>query len=804
MSETALNEIIKSVIDARGNKVDRLKVRKKELILIKQNLEMLQIQGEHAVSMKNENFKQLFECNPGLEKLLGNPQTFQETILAYEDAILELDHLIDRFDRKSINISVVGDSKAGKSKFLQTVSGLGNECIPSFVGSFCTGVSSIIENRNDIEGVKGVFTFKTEKEMLREINDKLKRITGGRIQIASLEQVQNLSAESLKEKLVNESEEGNIPDFITMYVDNFKEWACFVRLTEENEEILSLYHLIKENGEYICIDKKEIQKYVAKHDGGDIEVGGTNAKPLYRYIAVKKAVIYARFALTSVNRIRLVDTVGLGDLAVGTTEKMYEAIDRDSDAVLYFFRPEANKGGVIDERTYRILNCELYPRYKEQNMQWWMAVVVNHITGKTTKDKDNFNECISFMKEFATKVPNMEQNVAFREIVDVSEPNEVREKCIVPILKSISEHLSEIDKRFERNTKEKIKTANQIFHQLKQKFSELQVPASKDLIDNKFRGIFSGFIEGIHKLEKEYLTTGNSLKDMFLEESLKQVSMLKGEKNEKTETVTTASICQSLDYVVEPDSKRIRAFGELQWVVRTIASRDSMELNQVERQFKRKLADLFLHHFGFDPLKCVKSDKETFFLTMAEQLFGNRRDLAILKDAFLAIHSFQLKGTTEMTKILFHDKAELYLTCKDMVSKEEKDFIPKKGIVIIKDEKNIAADGNENHSDSNHFLVEEMNQKLTQFIEDIQSLEFYKNPEIVPISTQILSELSYFLRFFDLCYHREWAIVLNQQLREGYIFTEEKQKIDNLSKMFDDFKQMVNQAVVDVSMPQSI
>jgi len=814
--EKGLNQLIYDIIEARKNKVEKLKVRKEELISVRQHLEELKIRGDNAIAAKDENFRQLFECNPGLKEQLEDPSYFEKSISAYQDAIEELEHLIKRFDRKSVNISVVGDSKAGKSKFLQTVSGLGDECIPSFPGSFCTGVSSIIENNDKIEGVKGVFTFKTEGEILREVNHKLKSMTGGKVQVSSLNGLQGLTAATIRQNLVTISEEGNIPAFIEMYVENFYEWAPLVKLTVDDEEEMEHYHLKagdSQKREYICTDSPEIQKYVAKHDGGTVEAGGTDAIPLYRYIAVKNAVIYSHFALTSVNRIRLIDTVGLGDTAVGTTKKMYEAIDRDSDAVLYFFRPEANKGGVIDERTYHILNYELYPRYKDENMKWWMAVVVNHINGETAQYKDNLNECKKFLEGFVTSAPKMAQNVVFKETIDVSKPDEVSEKCIIPLLESISKHLGEIDRRFEAKTREKIEAANKSFCNLKENFSEIRVPASKDIIDNQFRNIFSGFIKQIEELKKNYSEEGATLKDTFLEESLNKVSSLKesGEENQQTET--TLSIYQSLDYMVETDSRRIRAFGELQRIVRNIGSRDSEELNKVEKKFKAKLAELFLDNFVFDRSKCPEPDSSRFFLDMAEQLFGARKDLIMLKDAFLSVHSFRLDETKGMTKLLFNDNAERYLNCWNYSPMDKKTPVaekispPTKGIAFAnytmpKVEKTTKEE--EKKSDIENSLVEEMNHRLTQFIESVKSSELYRDSEIVPLSRQIVSEIKYFLRFFDVCYHREWATVLNQQLKEGYIFTKEKQEIDNLSEMFDEFKRVIDRAVVHAEVPQNI
>lgn len=56
----------------------------------------------------------------------------------------------ERFSRKTINIAVIGGARQGKSKLLQTISGLSNEVIPAFDTSDCTGATSMIKKENKI------------------------------------------------------------------------------------------------------------------------------------------------------------------------------------------------------------------------------------------------------------------------------------------------------------------------------------------------------------------------------------------------------------------------------------------------------------------------------------------------------------------------------------------------------------------------------------------------------------------------------------------------------------------------------
>lgn len=799
---TSMNDIISNIIAARQSKVAALKVKRDELAFIRESLEKLRQRSESV--RQDVSFQKLWAYNPWLQTLIEDPEKqreMAECAARYAAAIGELDRLIGRYSRDSVNIAVVGDSKAGKSCLLQTISGLGNECIPSFKGSFCTGVSSVIENDCALESgqVQAVITFKTEEEILEEINIKLKNITDGAVHFSTLAVLERQQPDSVRSQMTSAvvpGEEGHISDFIGMYSENLDKWREFIRPTGSTEEART----------EIFTDPKVIQTYVAKHDGGDQKNGGVGAIPFYQYIAVKKAVIYCRFQLTDVNQLRLVDTVGLGDPVDGNTvEKMYAAIDMESDAALYLFRPVANKGGMVDDWTYGVLNHQLYPRYQNADMEKWMGVVINF-------DGTNGNECVAFQEKFRENAPKMAQNVAFHKIINVSHGAEVRQEVLVPILESLSENLSSIDARIERKAGDLIDTANKALSLLREGCREVRVPTQEDLIFDNRKTIFSEFVSKVRTLSGEE----SGLKDDFLEKSLEKAEGLKEKR--------TAEICRMFDYASAPSSRQYLAFGELQREVRQLGSRDDQHLDKAERSLKERLADLFLKSFGFERAKCPAPESETFFQDMAEQLFGASADLEVLKDAFLSIQAFKLNETKGMTKILFNENAERYLNCETMeeensAAKEDKVPSPPRPTRFAAPQAagvppvlpRAAADAlaarstaAEHTGGENDILVQKMNRQLNLFAEGIRQSPFYKIADLIPISRQITAELQHFLHFFDVCYQVEWTNVLNQQLKEGYIFASKKQDMDNLSEKFEQLKRLANQAVVNVRIPQNI
>ncbi|HEY9849776.1 MAG TPA: hypothetical protein V6D28_09980 [Leptolyngbyaceae cyanobacterium] len=81
-----------------------------------------------------------------------------------------LSKLKTRFSRPTLNIGVVGRARQGKSRFLQTLSGLTAAEIPDGDRLHCTGVSSTIHhNPNPNEPAYGLVWFHSEQSFLEEI-----------------------------------------------------------------------------------------------------------------------------------------------------------------------------------------------------------------------------------------------------------------------------------------------------------------------------------------------------------------------------------------------------------------------------------------------------------------------------------------------------------------------------------------------------------------------------------------------------------------------------------------------------------
>lgn len=409
--ETLLPQIrnkIKAITEAieKVEELDRLKV------------DVLDEKGEPN---KNSKYYKLFKDNP--EMAVGLRALSTDSFKKKADSLLEKYRELERrFDKDYINISVVGEAGAGKSRLLQSLTGLDNRCIPSFSGDHCTGASSTIENSGAVgKGVEVIFTFKSEYELLEEINEYVKEISGPDSRIMSLNGIADYY-NKVSGLDVGDTHKNSLKNnFRERYVDNYSEWKKYI-----GSEPITL------------TDEDEIMTFVAQNNG-KMQKGKEESdyKKFYKYIAVKQARIKKKFNYDDAGKIRFIDTVGLGDTALGDEKKMYEVIGDKSDSIIYFIRPRQERGKKLSAGETNMLS-RVTTEFKKRNIEKWMSMLINKVNGDETQN----NYCEYIKKELDEIAKD---NSFMRVIVDASNEDDVREKYLIPMLNEITINLPLID-----------------------------------------------------------------------------------------------------------------------------------------------------------------------------------------------------------------------------------------------------------------------------------------------------------------------------------------------------------------------
>ena len=358
--------------------------------------------------------------------------------------ISKLENLEKRFSREAVQIAFVGYERQGKSRFLQSISGLSNSVIPAYSGTSCTGTVSVIHNVDS--GFKAKIEFYTLAEFLEIMNDKLKTFFPERT--FYLNSVQGLKTLDLPEfnagtniELANQYEK-----FINGYVNHADDFAELIGSAPKilTDEKLVIKH-VAQYEEFDTIPSGEDPSLFFEKDKTD-----DNGRPYkvfvknyYKYLAVKSANIYTHFPTLDDAKIVLVDTIGLGDSTDATRieEEMFRVLREDCDAAVDVFKPDSQGGGFNQQQSNILTKIGTELRSREPHK--WLLYVINRvecIKGRNTENIEKIKEAVrnSFMKLDSRPVA---------DVLDINgaDPEQVNNLLVVPLMEIVLKNLEDID-----------------------------------------------------------------------------------------------------------------------------------------------------------------------------------------------------------------------------------------------------------------------------------------------------------------------------------------------------------------------
>ena len=158
-------EQVDAIISKRNEQANKVAKVLKKLQALRKNLSNINRKREEYLSDSDVN---LFK---GLEQV-----NFQELINEINKQIEVIENLKDRLSRPTLNIGVVGKMRQGKSRLLQSLTGLGEEAIPTGSAGVCTsGLSKIFNDDNRTEPQNQIIyhSWNSLQEILHLYFDKL-------------------------------------------------------------------------------------------------------------------------------------------------------------------------------------------------------------------------------------------------------------------------------------------------------------------------------------------------------------------------------------------------------------------------------------------------------------------------------------------------------------------------------------------------------------------------------------------------------------------------------------------------------
>ncbi|AFZ38317.1 hypothetical protein Sta7437_4889 (plasmid) [Stanieria cyanosphaera PCC 7437] len=350
------SQIINDIISKRKTTAAEPKQKQEKLKSLEASLRKLKTQ------------KQTLLEKPGITpKLIERLKQINFSVLI-EEAIQEQqvwENLWKRFERNSINIGVVGLARQGKSTFLQAVSGLTDNEIPSSDGQPCTTVQSNIFHSEGI--TSGVVHFHSEKSFLEEVIEPYYQALGFPNPPQTLTQFRNVSLPSMP---INHGQLAKIESLYKHLKDeyhlNFDKYANSLKPEKWRKEIA----------------QSEIKQYVSQ------EYDSNSNPKFFNHLAVEKVEVSCSFPKVDVQQIALVDMPGLGDTRLGDAERMISALSQDVDFILFIRRPN-KMGDFWGEKDINLYDTASKALEEKLPLEEWSFMLLNY-------DGENRQRCKDF------------------------------------------------------------------------------------------------------------------------------------------------------------------------------------------------------------------------------------------------------------------------------------------------------------------------------------------------------------------------------------------------------------------------
>jgi len=320
-----------------------------------------------------------------------------------------LSKLRERFSRDTLNIGVVGRMRQGKSRLLQTLSGLTNDEIPSLPGEACTAVRSTVYH-HDGETYARVI-FHSQHSFLKEvIHPYFRQLELGAVP-TTLDEFSR-----------------PLPNLLTGATNR----EMIEHLKKYHQDLSKYRSLLRETPEVIHISKTEIPQYITQNRSG-----------YFHHLAVKEVKIYSCFRNPDVGKIALVDVPGLGDTKLGDEELMLQTIGQEVDIVLFVRRPD----GIGDQ--WQRDDTDLYDKANQavKDLPQRAFLLINRISN----DVQQSDLCLTFKDKIEKKSEpsplNKSMEFVHCEIADCSSYEE-SSQVLERVLDYLTNKINEIDEKY--------------------------------------------------------------------------------------------------------------------------------------------------------------------------------------------------------------------------------------------------------------------------------------------------------------------------------------------------------------------
>lgn len=395
-----------------ANIIEKRKPLAQKIEGVEENLKTLSAVLQRLDEHRNYLSKQIGDAN-----IIGKLKEvdFSHIQLAIVSELEALTRLKNRFSRDTLNIGVIGRARQGKSRLLQSLTGLSAAEIPDGDRQHCTGVRSTIHHNPNVD-TYGEVWFHTERSFLDEVITPYYEKLHLGAKPLTIEEFANKPLPQLPQNIPGYAEPGAMYEHLKRYHSHFERYR----------------HLLKEVSPKIT-KKHQIREYTAQ-DTND------GQRTFFNYLAVKEVKITCTFPNTNVGKIALVDMPGLGDTGLGDENRLIKALGKDIDFVLFVRMPKSSGDywADVDVKLYDAARSALV----ELPINLWSFLVLNQ-TSPNSNNGDNIKNCHDLSDTIREKYILVEKCL----ITNCSD-KEATNKLLEDILDYLTHNIDELDRKY--------------------------------------------------------------------------------------------------------------------------------------------------------------------------------------------------------------------------------------------------------------------------------------------------------------------------------------------------------------------
>lgn len=427
----------------------------------------------------------------------------------------------DRIMREYVTISVMGPVSAGKSVFLQALTGLDNNVIP-VSSDTCTATRSFFKNSTSKSAT--VF-FHNESEIIKIImkhiallNMHLKNSNNKTVTIINDSDVLGMSLASIISKI---SQYGYLDD--SLYNGNT------IAIDKETSDCTSIdyYKTLRH-----YIDNYDVYAPYVAHEPKEFNEGEIMNGQLKAFLAYDENVTYANavehveisWPLEAVNGeslgdIHLIDTMGIGEAKLGVSEFLTQTLRDETDIALALCSVKSAASLVQDPNTkmfQKTLKNAIVGRKPEQ----WIYYLLNKYTSATEADvakmKSDLEDSLSSGENKIFLNPNTWGTVEFLD----SDMNLNRDAVLGyftnTVLFNLTKSIGEIDEHFISTAKKEIDSLIDQYDKVKLSLKNVKIPSldKKAVVQERLGAVKKKLSAKINTLHAQ---SGDEIKNALFE-----------------------------------------------------------------------------------------------------------------------------------------------------------------------------------------------------------------------------------------------------------------------------------------------